>query len=40
MVPVYPVDSTELRNLYLITSALYILFIWRLWPKKEEDYRI
>ena len=40
MVPDNPVDSTELRNLYLITSALYILFIWRLWPKKEEDYRI
>ena len=40
MVPVSPVDNSELRNLYLITSALYILFIWRLWPKKEEDYRI
>jgi hypothetical protein len=40
MVPDSPVDSTELRNLYLVTSALYILFIWRLWPKKEEDYRV
>ena len=40
MVPDNPVDSSELRNLYLVTSALYILFIWRLWPKKEEDYRI
>ncbi len=40
MVPNSPVDSSELRNLYLVTSALYILFIWRLWPKKEEDYRV
>lgn len=40
MMPFSPVDSSELRNLYLVTSALYVVIIWRLWPKTEEDYRV
>jgi hypothetical protein len=30
----------ELHILYLITTLLYLLLIWRLWPKEEEDYRV
>jgi hypothetical protein len=31
---------SQLGNLYLITTILYLIIIWRLWPKKEEDYRV
>jgi membrane protease YdiL (CAAX protease family) len=40
MVPVDPPDTGQLRTFYLATSALYAIVIWRLWPKKEEDYRV
>ncbi len=40
MVPVQPVDPSALRNLYLISVILYVILIWRLWPKRVEDYRI
>ena len=40
MAPVDPVSTSELRNLYLISSAIYLVIIWRLWPKKESDYRV
>ncbi|MDT8304323.1 MAG: CPBP family intramembrane glutamic endopeptidase [Anaerolineae bacterium] len=30
----------ELHPLYLISATLYLMLIWRLWPKTEEDYRI
>jgi hypothetical protein len=30
----------ELRPFYLITAAAYLIFIWRLWPKVEDDYRV
>lgn len=33
-------DPSQLGNLYLITTILYMIIIWRLWPKKEEDYRV
>jgi len=33
-------DPIELRNFYLAISLLYALYIWRLWPKEEEDYRV
>jgi hypothetical protein len=26
--------------LYTATGLAYIIFIWRLWPKQEEDYRV
>lgn len=33
-------DLVQLRNMYLITSLLYAILIWRLWPKNEADYRV
>lgn len=38
--PVGLPDPSQLRNMYLITSALYAVIIWRLWPKEEGDYRV
>jgi membrane protease YdiL (CAAX protease family) len=40
MVPMDPPDTGQLRILYLATSALYAIVIWRLWPKEEDDYRV
>ncbi len=40
MVSESPINSNEIRNFYLIMSILYLIFIWRLWPKREEDYRL
>jgi hypothetical protein len=40
MAPTDPIIIDELRNLYLITSVLYLIVIWRLWPKVESDYRV
>lgn len=33
-------DVSQMHTFYLITSVFFVLYIWRLWPKKEEDYRI
>ncbi len=33
-------DAGQLRNMYLICSILYAIIIWRLWPRRESDYRI
>lgn len=30
----------QLRPFYLVTTAAYLIFIWRLWPKEEADYRV
>ena len=30
----------ELHNLYLVSGTLYLIFVWRLWPTEEEDYRV
>lgn len=30
----------ELQNLYLAAGLFYLIFIWRLWPREEEDYRV
>lgn len=40
MVPVEQPVASELRNLYLICTFIYAILIWRLWPKREEDYRV
>lgn len=40
MAPPSPLPDAELGNLYLISTALYVLLIWRLWPKSVEDYRV
>lgn len=31
---------SQLRVFYLVTAAAYAIFIWRLWPKEEADYRV
>lgn len=33
-------DVSQMHTFYLITSVFFVLYIWRLWPKKEEDYRL
>ncbi len=40
MAPTDPINTGDLRNLYLIASVLYLIIIWRLWPKVESDYRV
>jgi membrane protease YdiL (CAAX protease family) len=40
MMPQNPPAASELRNLYLVSSIFYLIFIWRLWPRREEDYRV
>lgn len=30
----------ELQNLYLAAVIFYAIFIWRLWPTEEDDYRV
>jgi len=40
LLPFLPPDVAELRPFYLLTTAAYLIFIWRLWPKVEEDYRV
>jgi hypothetical protein len=38
--PPDPPAANQLWNLYLLSSLLYIVLIWRLWPKRQEDYRV
>jgi hypothetical protein len=33
-------DLGQLQNLYLFAGIAYLILIWRLWPRREEDYRI
>jgi hypothetical protein len=33
-------SPNQLQILYLVASGLYLIIIWRLWPKKESDYRL
>jgi hypothetical protein len=40
LAPTEPPALTQLRTLYIVSSLLYILLIWRLWPRREEDYRV
>lgn len=40
LAPLNQPAPSQLDNLYLITTALYLIIIWRLWPKQEEDYRV
>lgn len=32
--------ASELRLLYAVTATFYVVFIWRLWPGEEADYRV
>lgn len=38
--PIIPPDPAQLQTMYLIASTANLIFIWRLWPKVEEDYRV
>lgn len=40
MRPPESLAPAELTNLYLVAIAVYAILTWRLWPKKEEDYRV
>lgn len=36
----FNVSPVELNQFYLVGSILFMIIIWRLWPKQEEDYRV
>jgi membrane protease YdiL (CAAX protease family) len=39
--PAYPIPQpSQLQSLYLFSTIAYMVIIWRLWPKEEEDYRV
>ena len=39
--PPYPKPQpAQLQSLYLFATIAYVIIIWRLWPKEEEDYRV
>ncbi|MCB8986964.1 MAG: CPBP family intramembrane metalloprotease [Ardenticatenaceae bacterium] len=41
MVPAsVPPSAQAMQMVYLIAGAAYIIFVWRLWPKQEADYRV
>lgn len=40
LLPFLPPDPGQLRSFYLLAAAAYLIFIWRLWPKVAEDYRV
>lgn len=41
MVPLYtPPDQVAMQNIYTVSAIACLLFIWRLWPKDETDYRV
>lgn len=33
-------SATGIRTVYLFIAALFAIVIWRLWPRRESDYRI
>lgn len=33
-------QPAQLQNLYLFATIAYLIIIWRLWPKEEDDYRV
>lgn len=38
--PVANPEPAQLAALHWITAVFYLIFIWRLWPKQEDDYRV
>ena len=40
LVPAAAPASGQLRNFYLAAGVAFLIVIWRLWPKREEDYRV
>jgi hypothetical protein len=33
-------QATELQLLYAIVATFFVIFVWRLWPKDDDDYRV
>ena len=40
LIPVAQPADAQLRTLYLGAGLCYLIIIWRLWPKLEDDYRV
>lgn len=40
LVPPEQPEIAQLRNMYLISTLLFAVLIWRLWPRREDDYRV
>jgi hypothetical protein len=40
LLPQSPPVAEQLQNFYLAGGILFVIFIWRLWPTEEEDYRV
>jgi hypothetical protein len=40
LVPSQPPDPAQMTALYLASGFFYLVIIWRLWPKREDDYRV
>lgn len=38
--PPQNLEETGIETVYLVVAALYAIIIWRLWPRRESDYRI
>lgn len=38
--PPADIPETGIATVYLVTSLLFTLIIWRLWPRRESDYRV
>ena len=39
-VPDVELDLEQFTWLYLVAGAIYLLLVWRLWPREEDDYRV
>jgi hypothetical protein len=41
MVPTQiPPNQAAMQTVYFLTSFAFLIFIWRLWPKEDTDYRV
>ncbi len=40
LLPQSPPATDQLQNFYVVGGILLVIFIWRLWPAEEEDYRV
>jgi membrane protease YdiL (CAAX protease family) len=40
LTPDLSVPGNNFSGLYIATGLAYLVFMWRLWPKQEEDYRV
>ncbi|MFQ5400071.1 MAG: type II CAAX prenyl endopeptidase Rce1 family protein [Anaerolineae bacterium] len=40
MAPQPELAAGQLQSLYLAAGVAYLVIIWRLWPKREKDYRV